>query len=106
MRKLLLTVIFKLHTGVFPGGCRPPDLPHGRAGGGSLGDPFWVAFFVCFFSLIFVGFRPREVAHLFSREISCRIPSESCLGTPWSTSYAHICKNIDFAKDALGETHG
>ena len=25
---ILLTVMFKLHTGVLPGGCRPPDSPH------------------------------------------------------------------------------
>ena len=47
---ILLTVIFKLHTGVFPGGCRPPDP---RTGGRAevLGDPFWVACFV--FNLLF-----------------------------------------------------
>ena len=28
-------------------------------------------------------YRPREVSHLFSREISRRMPSESCLGIPW-----------------------
>ena len=53
MLEILLTVIFELHTGVFPGGCRPPDLPHGRAG--VLGDPFWIAFFIwflCFFVLL------------------------------------------------------
>ena len=41
-----------------------------------------------------MGFRPREVAHLFSCEISHRMHSESCLGTPWDPSYEHICKNI------------
>ena len=32
-----------------------------------------------------MGFRPQEVAHFFSREISR-------LGTPWSPSYDHIYK--------------
>ena len=59
-------------------------------------------FVVCFFWFVVVGFRPREVAHLFSREISRRMPSESCLGTPWGSSYEHICKNIYFWKGGIG----
>ena len=43
---------------LFPGGCRPPDSPHGRAG--VLGDPFWVAFLCVFwffgFFVLFVFF--------------------------------------------------
>ena len=35
----------------------------------------------CFFSAFLEVYRPWEVAHLFSREISSRMPSESCLGT-------------------------
>ena len=35
---------------------------------------------------------------LLSREISRRMPSESCLGTPWGPSYEHIYKNIHFCK--------
>ena len=63
-----------------PVGCRPPDPRHGRAG--VMGDPFWVVFFcfLIFFLVLFVGFRLWEVAHLFSREISRRMASESCLG--------------------------
>ena len=59
-------------------------------------DPFLVAFvlvFVFLFDFV-VGFRPREAAHFLSREISRRMPSESCLGTPWAPSYDHIYKNI------------
>ena len=44
------------------------------------------------------GYRPWEVSHLFSREISRRMPSESCLGTPWGPSYEHIYKNIHLCK--------
>ena len=92
---LLLTVIFKLHTGVFPGGCRPPDPPHGRAGGVSGGPILGCIFSLfVFFYFLFAGFRPREIAHLFSHEISRRMPSESCLGTPWDPSYEHIYKNM------------
>jgi len=38
--------------------------------------------------------RPWEVSHLFSHEISRRMPSESCLGTPGDPSYEHIYKNM------------
>ena len=41
-----------------------------------------------------MGNNPWEVSHVFSREISRRMQSESCLGTPWGPSYEHICKNI------------
>ena len=44
------------------------------------------------------GYRPWEVSHLFSHEISRRMPSESCLGTPWGLSYEHVYKNIHFCK--------
>ena len=37
----------------------------------------------------------------FSREISRRMPLESCLGTPWGPSYEHIYKNIYFWKGRL-----
>ena len=40
------------------------------------------------------GCRPWEVSHLFSLEISHRMPSESCLGTPWSPSCELTCKHI------------
>ena len=41
-------------------------------------------------------YRPWEVSHLFYHKISCRMPSESCLGTPWGPRYEHIYKNIRF----------
>ena len=44
------------------------------------------------------GHKPWEVSHLFSHEISRRMPSESCLGTPWGPSYEHICKNLNFCE--------
>ena len=45
-----------------------------------------------------MGFKPREVAHLFSREIPRQMPSESCLGTPWGSSYDQFVKHVFFAK--------
>ena len=54
-----------------------------------------------------MGFRPREVAHLLSREISRRMHSESCPGTPLGARVMSIfVKTYIFAKDALGENHG
>jgi len=44
--------------------------------------------------MFFGVYRPREVAYLFVHEISRRMPSESCLGTPWDPSYEHIYKNM------------
>ena len=41
-----------------------------------------------------VVYRPREVSHLFSREIFRRMPSESCLGPIFGQSYDHIYKTI------------
>ena len=40
------------------------------------GDPL---FRHCLFSVFLRVYRPREASHLFSREISRRMPSESCL---------------------------
>ena len=34
----------------------------------------------------------------FFLSCSCRMPLESCLGTPWGPSYEHIYKNIHFCK--------
>ena len=40
-------------------------------------------------------YRPREVSHLFSREISRRMPSESCLGTHfWCELWPYLSKRI------------
>ena len=47
-------------------------------------------------------YRPWEASHLFSCDISRRMPSESCLGPPWGSSYEHICKNIYFWKRWIG----
>ena len=68
------------------------------------GDLFWVAFLFSFVFLLFLflGIRPREVAHFLSSEISRRIPSESCLGTPWGLSYEHICENMYFCQGRCG----
>ena len=68
---------------------------------------FDISFFTCLGShfsdivlcSVFVeGLQPQEVAHLFSREISHRMSSESCPRTPWGPSYEHICKNIYFCQ--------
>ena len=53
-----------------------------------------------------MGFRPREVAHLVSYEISRRMHSESCLGTPWGRVMSIFVKTYILAKDVLGDTHG
>ena len=91
--KTLLTVIFKLHTGVFPA----------RAGGrGFWGTHVGLHLFNSFVIFFFVGFKPWEVAHLFSPEVSRRMPSEWCLGTPWGPSYEHMCKNIYLGKGWIG----
>ena len=37
-----------------------------------------------------------------SREIARRMPSESCLGTPWGPSYEHTCKNVYLKRDRIG----
>ena len=55
---LLLTVIFKLHTRVFLGGCAPQIPPLGQTGGGRaevLGGAFWVALLV--FGIFCCGFQ-------------------------------------------------
>ena len=44
------------------------------------------------------GYKPWEVSHLFSCEISHRMPSESCLRTPWGSSYDQSCKTCVFRK--------
>jgi hypothetical protein len=54
-----------------------------------------------FFAFLRV-YGPREVAHLLAREISHRMRSKSCLGTPWGPSYEHICKNIHFWRGRFG----
>ena len=41
-------------------------------------------------------YKSREVSHLFSHQISLRMPSESCLGTYFGLSYDHIYKNMYF----------
>ena len=53
-------------------------LPLGRAG-----DSFPSAFFNCFgfVGILFGVDGPWEVSHFFSCEISCRMSSESCLGS-------------------------
>ena len=38
------------------------------------------------------------ISSFFSREISLRMPSESCLGTPSGPRYEHIYKNIHLCK--------
>ena len=53
------------------------------------------------------AYKPWEESHLFSCEISRRMPSESCLGTPWGPSYEQIfVKAYILPRDALDETHG
>ena len=37
-------------------------------------------------------YKSWEESHLFSHQISRRMPSESCLGTPWGPSYDQFCK--------------
>ena len=44
-------------------------------------------FWHCFCSHFLRVYRPWEVSHLFSHEISYRMHSESCLGTPWPPKY-------------------
>ena len=83
-------------------GCRPPAPPLGRAG--RRGTHFLMHF------LWFLEFGKKqmgvyglwEVSHLFSREISRRMLSESCLGIPWGRSYEHISKNTDFGQGRFG----
>ena len=62
---------------------------------------------VNFVDIVFVSaflkvYRPREVAHVFSREISRRMASESCLGTPWGRRWEHICKNMYSCQGRFG----
>ena len=63
---------------------------------------FWKThFYQLFFSFLRV-YRPWEVAHLFSREIARRMPSEPCLGTPWGPSYDQFCRTYVFRKGRKG----
>ena len=48
------------------------------------------------------GYMPWEVSHLFSHQVSRRMHSKSCLGTPWGPSYEHFCKNIYLCKGWIG----
>ena len=48
------------------------------------------------------GYRPWEVSHLFSHEISRRMPSESCLGTAFGPSYEQFGKTCVFRKGRKG----
>ena len=83
-----------------PQNLRPP------ARAGVPGGAFRVVFFVLFLFFV-VGFWPWEVAHLYSREISHRMPSESCLAPrPGARVMSMFVKTYIFGKDALGETHG
>ena len=47
-------------------------------------------------------YMPWEASHLFSREISRRMHSESCLGTPWGPIYDQFCKTCVFRKGRKG----
>ena len=58
---------------------------------------------ICFWWLFGV-YRPWEVSH-FSRRETCGMPSKSSLGTSWGPRYDHLCKNVFFAKVALGDNH-
>ena len=90
-----------------PGSCAPrTPRSGGRTGGRGthfihivLFSLFWAHILHIVFFLHFSRvYGPWEVSHLFSREISLRMHSESCLGTPWGPSYTHICKSIYFCK--------
>ena len=48
-------------------------------------------------------YRPWEVSHLFSREISCRMQSESCLGSPWARFMSISIKTYIFVKVREGK---
>ena len=64
---------------------------------------FWGPLFRhCFFSGFLRVYRPWEVSLFFSRQISRRMPSESCLGTPWGSSYDQFCKTCVFRKRRKG----
>ena len=53
------------------------------------------------------GYRPWEVSHLVSREISRRMPSELCLETPWARVMTTFIKHVFFAKVAkVGQVSG
>ena len=57
---------------------------------------------ICVF-VVFLGvYTAWEVSHLFCRQISCGMPLESCLGTPWAPRHDHICKNKYFYRDLSG----
>ena len=61
-----------------------------------------VVHFVDIVFLRFVeGLQASVGSSFFSREISRRMLSESCLGTTWGLRYEHICKNIYFWKGRL-----
>ena len=104
----LLTVIFNLHTGVFPGGCRPSDPPHKRAGMGS-GGPILGCIFLYFsmcFCFFVVGFRPREVLILLLVKFHVECRQNHVWVPPGGQVMSIFVKTDIFAKDALGETHG
>ena len=62
----------------------------------------------CFLSAFLEVYRPREVSHLLSHEMSHRMHSESCLGTPRSPSYDHtiFIKTYICVKVELVDNHG
>ena len=45
-----------------------------------------------------MGYKPWEVSHLFSREISRRMPSESCMGSPGARVMTNFIKHVVFAR--------
>ena len=97
----------------FPGGCAPrTPRSGGRAGGRGthfihivlfmfhfIGPYAAHCFFVC---SLFEGLQALGGISIFSHEISCRMHSESCLGTPWGPSYEHICKNVYIKRNRFG----
>ena len=54
--------------------------------------------FLYFLEFVLEAYRLWEVSHLFCCEISRRMQSESCLGTPWEPRYDQIYKNLHFSK--------
>ena len=85
---------------------RPPARAGGRAGNPLYRHCFFFTFWGSTCSTLFFNFfevleAPGGSSCFFSWNL-CRMPSESCLGTPWGPSYEHIWKNIYFWKGWIG----
>ena len=61
---------------------------------------------MCFLDLLFVGFRPRELSHIFLVKFHVECIQNHVWGPPGARVMSIFVKTNILAKDVLGETHG